>query len=133
MSSGSFRNVICKLYVSFRFQVLANYCFVIIQKHSRGTCVWVYLKWMMFLPHTSGSSCYKGNSAGLRIRSKRVRTLVTLLRSLSDKYPWKRYDPSYPSTSGLNSTTTVLLEVWLWHWITQECSYAIKHQNQSSL
>ena len=39
---------------------------------------------------------------GLRNRSKRVRTPVVLLRSLSDKYP-----PSY----GLNSTTTVLLGI----------------------
>ena len=33
-----------------------------------------------------------------------------LLRSLSDKYPWERYEPPYPPNYELNSTTTVLLE-----------------------
>ena len=28
---------------------------------------------------------------------------------------WERYEPSYPPNYGLNSTTTVLLEGWLWH------------------
>ena len=46
-------------------------------------------------------------SSGLRNRRKRVRTPVTLLRSLSGKYPWERYEPSYPPSYGLNSTTTV--------------------------
>ena len=42
--------------------------------------------------------------------------LVTLLGSLSGKYPWERYEPPYsPSSYGLNSTTTVLLGEWLWH------------------
>ena len=50
--------------------------------------------------------------AGLLNRNKLVRTPVTLLRSLSDKYPSERYDPPYP---GLNSTTTVLLEGLIWH------------------
>ena len=48
----------------------------------------------------------------------RVRTPVALLRLLSDKYPWERYEPPYPPSYGLNSTTTVLLEGWLWHEIT---------------
>ena len=51
----------------------------------------------------------------LRNRSMRVRTPVALLRSLSDKYPWERYEPPYPPSYGLNTTTTVLLEEWLWH------------------
>ena len=50
-------------------------------------------------------------SDGLRNRSKRV----ALLRSLSGKYPWERYEPPYPPSYGLNSTTTVLLGEWLWH------------------
>ena len=45
---------------------------------------------------------------GLRNRCKRVRTPVTLLSLLSDKYPWERYEPPYPPRYGLNSTTTVL-------------------------
>ena len=44
-----------------------------------------------------------------RIVRKRVRTPVALLRSLSDKYPWERYEPPYPPSYGLNSTTTILL------------------------
>ena len=34
---------------------------------------------------------------------------VTLLRSLLGKYPWERYEPPYPPSYGLNSTTTILL------------------------
>ena len=48
----------------------------------------------------------------LRNRSTRVRTPVALLRSLSDKYPWEKYEPPYPSWYGLNSTINILLEVW---------------------
>ena len=40
---------------------------------------------------------------------------VALLRSLSGKYPWERYEPLYPPSYGLNSTTTVLLGELLWH------------------
>ena len=29
-------------------------------------------------------------------------------QSLSGKYPWERYEPPYPPSYGLNSTTTVL-------------------------
>ena len=32
-----------------------------------------------------------------------------------DKYPWERYEPSYPSGYGTFYTATVLLEGWLWH------------------
>ena len=38
----------------------------------------------------------------------RVRTPVALLCSLSGKYPWERYEPPYPPSYGLNSTSTVL-------------------------
>ena len=38
-----------------------------------------------------------------------------LLHSLSGKCPWERYEPPYPPSYGLNSTTTVLLGEWLWH------------------
>ena len=36
--------------------------------------------------------------------------LVALLNSLSDKYPWERYEPPYLPSYGLNSTNTVLLD-----------------------
>ena len=32
-----------------------------------------------------------------------------LLRSLLGKYPWEQYEPLYPPSYGLNSTTTVFL------------------------
>ena len=59
-----------------------------------------------------------GKSDGLRNRSTRVRTPVELLRSLSGKYPWERYEPPYLPSYGLNSPTTVLLGELLWHEIT---------------
>ena len=63
---------------------------------------------------SSNFSYSEGVLDGLCNRSKWVRTPVTLLRSLSDKYLWERYEPPYPSSFGLNSTTTVLLREWLW-------------------
>ena len=48
-------------------------------------------------------------SDGQQNRRKRVRTPVTLLRSLSGKYHWERYEPPYPPSYGLNSTSTVLV------------------------
>ena len=38
-----------------------------------------------------------------------------IIRSLSGKYPWERYEPPYSRSYGLNSTTTVLLGEWLLH------------------
>ena len=35
---------------------------------------------------------------------------TALLRSLSDKYPWERYEPSYPPSYELNSTTIIRFE-----------------------
>ena len=67
---------------------------------------------------------YRGDDTlfrGSGDRRKRVRTPVVLLRSLSVKYPWKRYEPPNPPSYGLNSTTTVLLGEWLWHLITFKC------------
>ena len=39
-----------------------------------------------------------------------VLSLVTLLRSLSHKYLWERYEHPFLPSYGINSTTTVLLE-----------------------
>ena len=52
----------------------------------------------------------KQQNHGLRNRSKRVRIPVALLDCLSDKYPWESYEPPYPPSYGLDSTTTDLLE-----------------------
>ena len=57
----------------------------------------------------------------------------------SGKYPWKRYEPPYPPSHGLNSTTAVLLGEWLWHLITYKSEYAtrfffgffVKQRNQT--
>ena len=35
----------------------------------------------------------------LQNHSKRVRTPVVLLRSLSGKYPWEMYEPLYPPSN----------------------------------
>ena len=37
-----------------------------------------------------------------------------------------------PLSYGLDSTTTVLLEEWLWHYITHEGWYAITQRNQTT-
>ena len=58
------------------------------------------------------SSWCNGYSNGLRNRSKRVHTPVALLRPLSGKYPWERYERPYPPSYGLNSTTTVGVSSW---------------------
>ena len=59
-----------------------------------------------------------------------VQTPVVLLGSLSDLYPWERYEPLYPPRYGLNSTITVLLKRWLWCWITHEGWYIIKNKEK---
>ena len=35
---------------------------------------------------------------------------VSLLRSLSVKYPWEKYETTYPPSCGSNNKTTVRLE-----------------------
>ena len=69
-----------------------------------------YLKYQSFNQPGGGSWWCNGKSDELRNRSKRVRIPVALLRSLSGKYPWERYEPPDPPSYGLNSTTTVLGE-----------------------
>ena len=41
------------------------------------------------------------------------------------------YEPAYPPSYGLNSTTTVLLGECLWHEITYKGRYVIKQRNQT--
>ena len=53
------------------------------------------------------STWRNGSCAGLRSRSTRVQIPNALLRSLSDKYPWERYEPPYLPIYGLNITTTI--------------------------
>ena len=45
--------------------------------------------------------------------------------------PWERHEPPYFPSYGLNSSTTVLWEGWLWHLITYIC-HKTKKPNQSS-
>ena len=47
--------------------------------------------------------------------NKETKPNLDMSQSLSDKYPWERYEPPYPPSYGLNSTTTVLLGEWHWH------------------
>ena len=44
---------------------------------------------------------------------------------------WERYENPDPPSYRLNSITDVLLQGWLWHEITHEGWYAIKHKNQN--
>ena len=48
-------------------------------------------------------------------------------------YLWERYETTYPLMYRLNSLTAVLLQGWLWHWITHKGLYAIKKRSQSNL
>ena len=59
--------------------------------------------------HKTTVECPRGVMAKTNC-SKRVRTPVVLLHSLSDKYPWKRYEPPYALSYELNSSTIGLLE-----------------------
>ena len=71
-----------------------------------------------FLPITISSTLailLRIYSAGLRDRRKRDRTPLSPLRSLSDKYLWEKYEPTYPSSCGLNRIAAVLIEGWLWY------------------
>ena len=64
---------------------------------SSYVCMYV-LSMYLYLPRQNElgvSSLCNGYSDGLGNRSKRVRTPVALLRSLSDEYPWERYEPPY--------------------------------------
>ena len=76
-----------------------------------SACVHWKFKATIFHPkkYSRVSSWCNGLSGGMWNRSKRVQTPVALLRSLSDKYLWERYEPPYSPSYGLNSTTAVLL------------------------
>ena len=47
--------------------------------------------------------------------NKETKPNLDMSQSLLGKYPWERYEPPYPPSYVLNSTTTVLLGEWLWH------------------
>ena len=47
--------------------------------------------------------------------SMTILNVSTKKNSLSGTYPREMYEPSYPPSYGLNSTTTVLLGEWPWH------------------
>ena len=58
-----------------------------------------------------------GVPRGIMVKALNCRIGVSKfeLQLFSDKYPGERYEPSYPSSYGLKSITTVLFEKWLWH------------------
>ena len=113
--------------LGFLFHIFSRFLYL---RNKLGVCSeWVgnvisFMPWI-FSPVSSLESWHQ--------RIFLVHTPVTLLRSLSGKYPWERYEPPYPPSYGLNSTTTVLLGEWLWHWITYEVWYAIKQRNRTKL
>ena len=60
----------------------------------------------------SSVQSFRGCPRGVMVKAIDCGIVVsefTLLCSLSGKYPWERYEPPYPPSYGLNSTTTVLL------------------------
>ena len=63
-------------------------------------------------------------------RSKQVRTLTRLLRSLSDKKTWERHELPYSHRYKLNSTANVILQEWLWYQMTQKGWCAIKRKSK---
>ena len=63
------------------------------------------------------------------IRRKTTNQPVTLC-PLLDKYPWKRHET--PLSYKINSTIIVLLQGWLWQWITHKSWYTMKQRNQIS-
>ena len=66
-------------------------------------------------------------------RNKCVRSPVELLRSLSDSYPSKRYEPPYPPSYAVNTTSIVFFQGWLWNWITHKGWYAIKTKKPNQI
>ena len=57
---------------------------------------WVFHTSVTWWSFWGVSSWCNGLSDGLQNHSKRVRTPVALLPSLSGKYTWERYEPPYP-------------------------------------
>ena len=55
----------------------------------------------------------------------------TLLHSLSNWYPGKRYVTPYPNSYRLDITTAVLQLGWLLHYITHEGLHVIKQRNRT--
>ena len=53
--------------------------------------------------------------------------------SLSDKYPWERYEPPYPPSYGLNSTTSDLLEGWLLYLIIYKVDMSLNNEMKLAL
>ena len=89
-------------------------------------------------PYSGKVPWSSGWRPGQRHLSKRVRTQVTLLDSLSKSFG-KRLKPlgkawtplSTPNSYELNSTTSVFLEGWFWYWIIHEGWYDFKWNNQT--
>ena len=67
----------------------------------------------MYKCNNAKDKCVRGCPRGVMVKA--MDCGIALLRSLSGKYSWKRYELPYPPSYGLNSTTTVLLGEWLWH------------------
>ena len=83
--------------------------------------IWLDLVWFDLLVYQSllfiQCQILRGCPRDVMVKAMDCRIVVSgfLFRSLSGKYHWERYEPPYPPSYGLNSTTIVLLGEWLWH------------------
>ena len=75
----------------------------------------------------------EGHFAEERI-SKQKWTSNTLSPSSIHIASWNMYDhppTPYPPSDGLNSSTIIFLQRWLWHWIIHKGWYTLKQRNQT--
>ena len=74
-----------------------------------------YLPYYIFFSFYCSLLNQRGRPRGVMVKAVDCGIVVSefelaQLRSLSDKYPWERYEPPYPPSYGLNSITAVLLK-----------------------
>ena len=71
------------------------------EEYIKKTFLPKYIEWNILSRNIIGKvECARGvmvKALGLRNQCKEVRTPVVLLRSLSDNYPWERYEPPLSS------------------------------------
>ena len=73
--------------------------------------------WYRVIQYNLSQVSWRGCSRGVMVKAMVCKIVAREFelqsRSLSDQYPWERYEPPYPLSNCLNNTTTLLLEGWL--------------------